>query len=113
MTKEMIENSYCALFGLEYSDCLMSSIRYFTAGNINVTASFQNDGGVTVTNISRLTGEMNHVEMDMGFSEFRNAFNAWEGGELIQDAFSNLSADDREFIVSGITAEEWNLAFAE
>ena len=101
------------MFGLEYSVCLMSSIRYFTAGNINVTSSFRNKGAVVVTNISRLTGKLNHVEMDIDFDTFFDAFNAWEGGELIQNAFPNLSADDREFIVSGITADEWNLAFAE
>lgn len=29
-------------------------------------------------------------------------------GALIQDAFPQLNADDREFILTGITAEEWN-----
>jgi hypothetical protein len=32
----------------------------------------------------------------------------WRTGELIQDAMPNLSADDREFIKTGITPEEWN-----
>ncbi|WP_396189902.1 hypothetical protein [Flavobacterium sp.] len=29
----------------------------------------------------------------------------------MQDAFPHLSADDREFIMTGITAEEWNELF--
>ena len=33
------------------------------------------------------------------------------GGLSIQDAFPNLNADDREFILSGITPEEWKEAF--
>lgn len=32
---------------------------------------------------------------------------AYEDGALLQDAFPNLSADDREFIKTGISALEW------
>lgn len=32
-------------------------------------------------------------------------------GGLIQSVFPNLTADQREYILSGITAEEWNEAF--
>ena len=32
---------------------------------------------------------------------------AWDTGTLVQDAFPNLSADDREFLMTGITPEEW------
>lgn len=38
---------------------------------------------------------------------------AWRSGALIQDAFPHLSADDREFILTGITAEEWDEAFSD
>ena len=37
----------------------------------------------------------------------------WQAGELIQNAMPNLSADDREFVMTGITAEEWDEAFGE
>ena len=37
----------------------------------------------------------------------------WEAGELIQNAMPNISADDREFIKTGITAEEWEEAFGK
>jgi len=33
---------------------------------------------------------------------------AWRGGVLIQRAMPNLSDDLREFIMSGITADEWD-----
>jgi len=33
---------------------------------------------------------------------------AWNSGILIQIAMPNLSADDREFIKTGITPEEWD-----
>lgn len=32
-------------------------------------------------------------------------------GEHVQHVWPHLSAEDREFILSGITAEEWNTAF--
>jgi len=33
------------------------------------------------------------------------------GDGLIQDIFPNLTADEREFIKSGITNEEWKILF--
>ena len=36
---------------------------------------------------------------------------AWQGGELIQNAMPHLSADDREFVKTGITGEEWDQLF--
>jgi hypothetical protein len=38
--------------------------------------------------------------------------NYYINGELLQNAFPNLSPDDREFIKTGITSEEWNELFA-
>ena len=38
---------------------------------------------------------------------------AWQGGELIQNAMPNVSADEREFIKTGITPEEWEETFGE
>lgn len=37
----------------------------------------------------------------------------WQTGKIthIQQAFPNLSAADREFILTGITDEEWNQMF--
>lgn len=40
-------------------------------------------------------------------------YDLWLGGELVQDAFPNLSADDREFIMTGITPDEWDETFKE
>tara|TARA_R110000782_G_scaffold102791_9_gene190252 strand:- start:2680 stop:2910 length:231 start_codon:yes stop_codon:yes gene_type:complete len=34
-------------------------------------------------------------------------------GKLIQDAMPHLTADQREFIMTGITAEEWEETFKE
>jgi hypothetical protein len=32
---------------------------------------------------------------------------------LIQDAMPNLTSDEREFIVSGITKDEWDSVFGD
>jgi len=37
----------------------------------------------------------------------------WENGALIQDAMPNLSAADREFIMTGVTDEEWHEEFGD
>ncbi len=38
----------------------------------------------------------------------------WEAGEgLIQDIMPNISEDEREFILSGSTPEEWDETFKE
>ena len=37
----------------------------------------------------------------------------WHRGELIQDVFPDLSDDQREFLITGITAEEWQETFGE
>lgn len=43
-----------------------------------------------------------------------HAYESWLAGEkLIQDAFPYLTADEREFIKTGITADEWSKIFDE
>ena len=37
----------------------------------------------------------------------------WTGGELIQNVFPDLSVDQREFLMTGITPEEWTQTFGE
>lgn len=38
---------------------------------------------------------------------------AWEGGALIQNVMPHLSEDDREWLISGMTPEEWHEVFGE
>jgi hypothetical protein len=37
----------------------------------------------------------------------------WQGGQLIQKALPHLTPDEREFLMTGITPEEWNAAFKD
>ena len=47
------------------------------------------------------------LDLDVTFEEIA----AWQAGELIQVAMPRLNADEREFIKTGITAEEWEEIF--
>ena len=38
-------------------------------------------------------------------------FEKWMEGSLIQDVFPELTANEREFIMTGITPQEWEEAF--
>ena len=38
-----------------------------------------------------------------------DGYNRWIGGELIQRAMPEVSADDREALVSGICSDCWNI----
>ena len=38
---------------------------------------------------------------------------AWRGGMLIQDAFPDMSVDDREFLISGTCPACWEQLFKE
>lgn len=52
---------------------------------------------------SMLTGIIN--SMDIAVSE--EQLQAWESGELIQEVMPDLTADEREFIMTGATANDW------
>ena len=43
----------------------------------------------------------------------QSQLDAWKSGVLIQNAMPNLSADDREFLMTGITPEEWDEHFSD
>ena len=58
-----------------------------------------------ITRTSMLTGIDRTKTFDITYDQYY----AWyTEGELIQNAMPNLSASDREFIMTGMTDEEWN-----
>lgn len=59
---------------------------------------------------STLTGITRMKELPVTLQQLER-FEA--GQELIQDIFPHLTADEREFIKTGITAEEWDILFAD
>jgi uncharacterized phage-associated protein len=67
--------------------------------------------GVRVTRKSLFTQRRNTMTFPVLKSLFDESFRAWQHGQLIQDAFPTLTADEREFLISGATPEEWAEAF--
>jgi hypothetical protein len=57
-----------------------------------------------ITRISPFSGKINSLEIAVT----QEQIDMWKAGTLIQDAMSNLTADEREFINTGITAAEWD-----
>ena len=64
---------------------------------------------MNITKVSTLTGEEHTLRLPVSQVQMER----WEMGELAQDVFPHLSASQREFIISGITEEEWDHAFGE
>lgn len=56
-----------------------------------------------ITRTSVLTGKVNTRDLDITPEQYTE----YLGGTLAQLAFPHLPADDREFIISGATQEEW------
>lgn len=56
-----------------------------------------------------LTGML--IEMDLPVTE--EQMQRYNRGELAQRVFPNLSADEREFIISGATADVWDVMFPD
>ena len=61
---------------------------------------------MTIQRISAITRNLHTREIDVTDDQLES----WAKGALIQDVMPHLSPDDREFIMTGITPEEW-LAF--
>jgi hypothetical protein len=56
-----------------------------------------------ITKVSILSKIERSLELDVTDEEIK----AWKAGMLIQDAMPRLTTDEREFMMTGITAEEW------
>ena len=52
---------------------------------------------------SPLTQELNTWDINVTQEQIAN----WESGMLIQSAMPNLTPDEREFIMSGMTPQDW------
>jgi hypothetical protein len=60
-----------------------------------------------IKRVSQMTGILHEKDINVTDEQLK----AWHDGELIQRAMPNLSVFDREFILSGITEEEWDAAY--
>jgi hypothetical protein len=66
------------------------------------------DEGAVVQRKSGISGKLNKIFIK-GLT--RDQYDSWRDGELIQRAMPTLSPDQREFLKTGITPEEWEATF--
>lgn len=62
-----------------------------------------------ITNRSQLTGKEHTMELDVTMAQIDELQSP--GRRMIQDIFPNLNAGEREFLLTGVTPEEWAATF--
>lgn len=70
---------------------------------------FHPDNTCDVTRTSAFSGKIH----TMRIPATKEQFDKWHKGGLIQECFPWASADQREFILTGFTPEEWDAAFKD
>ena len=60
-----------------------------------------------ITRTSRLTGKTSVMDLKVTQAQL----DAWVDGMLIQDAMPQLPPEHREFLMTGITPDEWDSVF--
>jgi len=56
---------------------------------------------------SMFSGKVHEMDLDITLEQIER----YNKGELIQNVFTNLSDDEREFLMTGITPDEWDEVF--
>jgi len=80
---------------------------------INFSFDSHDEHSVTLLGVSHLTGKVNNMRLPIPMGVFRDGWEAYDEGALIQDAFPMLNAEQREFLMTGSTQAEWDAAFPE
>ena len=62
-----------------------------------------------IAKTSLLSSRTHEMEIDVSDKQIA----LWMEGALIQDVMPSLSADEREFLMTGITPDEWATEFGE
>ena len=58
---------------------------------------------------SMVSGKVHAMDLDVTQDQIA----AWNSGMYIQDAMPQLNDEQREFMMTGITPEEWDATFGE
>ena len=66
-----------------------------------------------ITKISPISGNEYSMDIPITIDELNRITNRFGTTELIQNIVPNLSADEREFLISGITPTEWESLYGE
>lgn len=62
-----------------------------------------------ITRKSPFSGETHTLDINVTQEQIDD----WQNGNLIQNAMPHLSVDDREFLMTGVTKEEWDKEFKD
>ena len=62
-----------------------------------------------VTRKSMMSGEVRTLNLDVTNQQLER----WRAGELIQNVMPKLTPSEREFIITGVTDEEWEESMRE
>lgn len=65
------------------------------------------DGALVMSRPSNLTGRISTRFLNITWAQW----DAFIAGEFVQNAFPHLTPEDREFILTGITEQEWAMVF--
>lgn len=60
-----------------------------------------------------LVGTDKKIIVDAPIEDMNQGWYYWMNGKFVQDAFPTLTAEQREFLMTGITPTEWNEIFSE
>lgn len=71
--------------------------------------AFFEDGRCEAAVRSLISGKWHHQVLRMTRAEW----DEWQAGNYIQRALPRLSSAEREFLMTGATAEEWDNEFSE
>ena len=80
---------------------------------INSFSPCHPDTATHVSVISSLSGKEWEIIIPMSFDDFNHSLGLWRGGANIQTVFPDLSPDQREALMTGISQKEWDTMFAE
>jgi hypothetical protein len=64
-----------------------------------------------ITRTSQLTGNTQTLNLNVTPEQMKRFENRVINGEYVQTIFPNLPKEEREFILTGITPEEWEASF--
>jgi hypothetical protein len=68
---------------------------------------------MNIIKTSQISGKKSNMDIDITKEQLFRVENRLNKNELIQNIVPNLSMDEREFLMTGITPEEWTNVFGK
>ena len=74
---------------------------------LQASKSIDSDGNLVLSRKCRVTEDLFSVTVTLA------QYHRWQGGELVQEVWPNLTSEQREFIQTGWTPAEWESIFSD